>query len=287
MTSRNPYLLIFIAILCVSTASIMVRFTTAPPLVIAFYRLSLTALLGGCLMAGTKQSWPARWSDMPRAGLAGFFLALHFAFWISSLSYTSVASSVLFTNLQVIFVIIFSRLILKERVNRSAMLGVAVALAGSAVIGGGDLFSGRLWGDLLALISGFLFAVYLMIGRSIRDKIEIWPYTVMISGIAGIILAIAVTVSNLSFGGYPALDYVWFLLMALLPGIGGHGILNWALKYVKAPVVAISILGESVGASILGYFLLHESLAWFQLLGGAMILFGIYWAVRHEATSRR
>lgn len=286
MKPRNPYLLIFVAILCVSTASIMVRFTTAPPLVIAFYRLSLTAFLGGVLMAGTRQHWPVRLSDIPRAGLAGMFLALHFGFWITSLSYTSVASSVLFTNLQVIFVIIFSAFFLKERVNRKAMLGVAVALAGSAVIGGGDLLNGRLWGDLLALISGLLFAVYLMIGRSIRKEVAIWPYTVMISGIAGIILALAVSISHLPMGGYPATDYIWFLLMALLPGIGGHGILNWALKYVKAPVVAISILGESVGASVLGYLLLHESLAWFQLLGGAMVLFGIYWAVSHEATSR-
>ena len=79
-------------------------------------------------------------------------------------------------------------------------------------------------------------------------------------------------------------DYICFLLMAVLPGIGGHGILNWALKYIKAPVVAISVLGESVGASILGYLILHESLAWFQLLGGAMVLSGIYWAVRSEAT---
>lgn len=285
MTSRNPYLLIFVAILCVSTASIMIRLTSAPPLVIAFYRLSLTTILGGFLMVGTRQPWPAG-TDIPRAGLAGLFLALHFGFWITSLSYTSVASAVLFTNLQVIFVIVFSALFLKERVERSAMIGVAVALAGSAVIGGGDLFNGHLWGDLMALMSGFLFAVYLMIGRSIRDEVAIWPYTVMISGIAAVILAITVTVSNIPFGGYPALDYMWFLLMALLPGIGGHGILNWALKYVKAPVVAISILGETVGASVLGYFLLHESLAWFQLLGGAMVLFGVYWAVSHEATSR-
>lgn len=237
-------------------------------------------------MVGTRQPWPARRTDMPRTGLAGLFLALHFGFWITSLSYTSVASAVLFTNLQVIFVIIFSALFLKERVKRSAMVGVAVALVGSAVIGGGDLFNGHLWGDLMALMSGFLFAVYLMIGRSIRDEVAIWPYTVMISGIAAIILAVTVAVSNIPFGGYPALDYMWFLLMALLPGIGGHGILNWALKYVKAPVVAIPILGETVGASVLGYFLLHESLAWFQLLGGAMVLFGVYWAVSHEATSR-
>ena len=285
MTSRSPYFLVFIAILCVSTSSIMVRFTTAPPLVIAFYRLTLTALLGGLLMAGTGQHWPARRSHLPRAGLAGLFLALHFGFWITSLSYTSVASSVLFTNLQVIFVIIFAALFLKERVNARALAGVAVSLVGISVIGGGDLFHGRLWGDLLALISGFMFAVYLMIGRSIRDEVSIWPYTVVISGMAGAFLAIAVVLSGQRFGGYPAVNYLWFVLMALLPGIGGHGILNWALKYVKAPLVAISILGESVGASVLGYFLLHESLAWFQLLGGAMVLCGIYWAVSREATS--
>ncbi len=286
MTSRRPYLMLAAAILCLSTAAILVRFTTAPPLVIAFYRLTLTAVLAGILMAGTGQSWPARSSDMPRAGIAGLFLALHFAFWITSLSYTTVASSVLFTNLQVIFVIIFSALFRKERVTSRALAGVVLALAGSVVIGGGDLLGGRLMGDILALISGVMFAVYLMIGRSLRERVEIWPYTVVISGMAGVFLAMAVVAGGLPFGGYPPTDYIWLLLMALLPGIGGHGILNWALKYIKAPVVAISVLGESVGASILGYLILHESLAWFQLLGGAMVLSGIYWAVRSEATSR-
>lgn len=284
MTSRNPYLMLAAAILCLSTGAILVRFTTAPPLVIAFYRLTLTALLGGLLMAGTRQSLPARRSDMPRAGLAGLFLALHFAFWITSLSYTTVASSVLFTNLQVIFVIIFSALFRKERITSRALAGVVLALAGSAVIGGGDLLSGRLLGDVLALIGGLMFAVYLMFGRSLRAGVEIWPYTFMVSGMAGIFLAIVMAAGSLPFGGYPLTDYIWFLLMAVLPGIGGHGILNWALKYIKAPVVAISVLGESVGASILGYLILHESLAWFQLLGGAMVLSGIYWAVRSEAT---
>lgn len=285
MTSRRAYLPVFIAILCVSTASVMVRFTTAPPLVIAFYRLSLTALLGGILMVGSRQRWPAKRSHLPKVGLAGLFLALHFGFWITSLSYTSIASSVLFTNLQVIFVIMFSALFLNERVKPGAGLGVVIALAGSVVIGGGDLFSGRLWGDLLALASGLFFAIHLLIGRRIRDEVDIWPYTVVVSGMAAVFLAVAVTSSGRPFLGYPALDYILFLLMALIPGIGGHGILNWALKYVKAPLVAISILGESVGAATLGYLLLHESLAWFQVLGGALVLFGIYWAIRRESTS--
>ncbi len=236
-------------------------------------------------MVGSQQRWPAQRSHVPKAGLAGFFLALHFGFWITSLSYTSVASSVLFTNLQVIFVIIFSAFFLKERIQSGAMLGVFIALTGSAVIGGGDLLNGRIWGDLLALASGLFFAIYLLIGRRLREEVDIWPYTVVISGIAAIFLAGAVAVSGQSFFGYPAIDYGWIFLMALIPGIGGHAILNWALKYVKAPLIAISILGESVGAATLGYFLLHESLAWFQFLGGALVLFGIYWAVTRETSS--
>jgi len=286
VTDQRVYLPVFIAILCVSTASIMVRFASAPPLVIAFYRLGFTALLGCLLMAFSGQKYPAQGLYLPRVALSGLFLALHFGFWITSLSYTSVASSVLFTNLQVVFVIILSALLLKEKIRPGAALGVAVALIGSAVIGGGDISRGRLGGDLLALASGLFFAAYLLVGRRVRDEVEIWPYTTVVSGVSALLLALAAVKSGHPLLGYAPREYALFFFMALVPGIGGHAMLNWALKYVKAPLISVSILGESVGASLLAYLLLNESLAWFQLLGGALVILGISWAVSRETTSR-
>ncbi|MGE5405955.1 MAG: DMT family transporter [Candidatus Saccharibacteria bacterium] len=273
------YPLVILAVLCMSLSSILVRFSTAPPAVIAFFRLAMTALIGAGLGVGAGQLASITKKHLAAAIGAGFFLSLHFGFWITSLSYTSIASSVLFTNLQVIFVWLFSVLFLKEKVSRLAAGGIIIALAGSIFIGGGDFFSGHLLGDMISLASGLFVAIYMLIGRKIRGSVDIWPYTTVVSAAAACFLGLYAILNDLAFTSYPALDYLLFGLMALIPGIGGHAILNWALKYLKAPLVAVAILGESVGAAVLGYLIFHESLAWFQVAGGALVLTGIYMAL--------
>lgn len=134
------YGMIFFAIVCVSTVSIMIRYCTAPSSVIAFYRVMFTSVLGGAVGCRDVRSAVVSISrsDPLYCLVAGFFLALHFGFWITSLSYTTVSSSVLFTNLQVIFVLLFSLVFLKEKLNYRVVGGIFLALAGSILIGGGD-----------------------------------------------------------------------------------------------------------------------------------------------------
>lgn len=284
MKLPRVYLAIFFGVLCMSTASIMIRFCSAPALIIALYRLSFTALMA--LPLAGKEALPAL-RALSRRDLgfmlgAGFLLALHFAFWITSLSYTSVSSSVLFTNLQVIFVLIFSILFLKEKLNVWIIGGILIALIGSACVAGGDLHQGRLAGDMLALLSGLFMAIYLLVGRRVRPVVGAMTYTMMVSGAAAIVLLLGSWLGRLSFTGFPLLDWLLFMMMALIPGIAGHGVLNWALKYVKAPIVAVSILGESVGASILAYFIFNELLQSYQIIGGVLILTGIYTAAVND-----
>ena len=217
--------------------------------------------------------------------IAGFFLALHFAFWISSLNYTSIPSSVLFTNLQVIFVLLFSIFILREKMKQQVIAGIIVAVLGSSLIAGGDLGSGRIYGDMLALLSGFFVAVYFIIGRYVRVRVDVWPYTSMVALVAVLVLLPASALAGLPLLSYPPREWILFFLLALGPGLAGHGILNWALKYVKAPIVAVSILGESVGASILAFLVFGELLLWYQMIGGVLILLGIYVAAVNEARS--
>lgn len=279
------YPAILFSILCMSTASIMIRLCMAPALVIAFYRVLFTAgLAGGIRGPGLVKSLrelSAR--DLLLILGAGLFLALHFAFWISSLDYTSVSSSVLFTNLQVIFVLVFSILILKEKPGYQGMLGIIIALAGSFLVARGDLQLGRLWGDMLALASGLFVAVYFLVGRRVRSRVDTMTYTLLVSGTAAVVLLLTCLLRGEPLGGFPRLDWLLFLLMAVGPGLAGHGILNWALKYVKAPLVAVSILGESVGASILAWAIFQEALLWYQLAGGLLILTGIYVAAVGES----
>jgi len=278
------YLALFFSILCMSTSSIMIKFSAAPALIIALYRLFFTSILATGIRG---RRLPESVFAISRRNLmyiigSGVFLALHLAFWITSLNYTSVSSSVLFTNQQVIFVLLFSILFLKEKPTNMAIVGIMVAVAGSVLIAQGDLKCGRLSGDMLSLASGLFVAIYYLIGRRARFQVDTMTYTVITTGVAALVLLVTCWFSGLSLTGYRNLDWLLFFLMALGPGLGGHGILNWVLKYVKAPLVSVSILGESVGASILAWIIFGENLLWYQIIGGLLILTGIYIAAANE-----
>jgi len=283
MNMTLVYLAIFLSVLCMSTSSIIIRFCTAPALIISFYRVIFASLIA----AGLGSKNPAGLKELSRSDfkyivLSGVFLALHLGFWISSLSYTSISSSVLFTNLQVIFVLILSAWLLKERVNGWVYGGIFTALLGSILIVQGDIASGRFLGDMLALLSGLFVAIYFLIGRKVRVRVDVWVYTSVVSAVAAVVLLVGIKGAGLSLTGYPKLDWLLFLIQAAGPGIIGHATINWALKYVKAPIVSVSILGESVGATLLAFIIFQEALAWYQLLGGLFILSGIYIAATHE-----
>lgn len=282
------YLALFFSILCMSTSSIMIKLSTAPALIIALYRLFFTSVLATGIRG---RRLPESISDITGRDLmyiigAGVFLALHLGFWITSLNFTSVSSSVLFTNQQVIFVLFFSIIFLKEKPTNMAIGGIIIAVGGSVLIAQGDLRLGRLSGDMLSLASGLFVAIYYLIGRKARAEVDTMTYTVITTAVAAIGILAVCWFSGLHLTGYRSLDWLLFLLMAVGPGLGGHGILNWALKYVKAPLVSVSILGESVGASILAYFIFGEKLLWYQIAGGILILTGIYIAAANEGKEK-
>lgn len=286
MKNTSIYLAIFFSILCMSTSSIIIRFCTAPALIISLYRVLFTMGIAGVL----GSTAPTGIRELSRRDFyyivgSGIFLALHLGCWITSLSYTSISSSVLFTNLQVIFVLVFSAILLQEKVNRWVTGGILTALVGSLLIVQGDLQSGKFWGDMLALLSGLFVAAYFIIGRRVRARVDVWTYTSLTAGAAAAVLLVGCKGWGYSLTGYPRLDWLLFLLQAVLPGIVGHASLNWALKYVKAPIVSVSVLGESVGASLLAFLIFHEALAWYQMLGGLFILSGIYIAATRENNS--
>lgn len=281
MNNYRVYIAIFLAVACMSASSIIIKSAAAPAIVIAFYRVVFTTAIA--FMIGNrslvKNAGRICRRDWYHVMGAGVFLALHFAFWNTSLSYTSVSSSVLFTNLQVIFVLIFSVMFLREKLSRAATVGILAALTGSVFIVSGDLGAGKFYGDMLALLSGLFIAVYYIIGREVRSRLDAVTYTCFTAAVAILVLGAAVLLGQLSFTGYRPREWLLFFLLALTAGICGHLVLNWSLKYVKAPVVSVSILGESVGATILAYFIFGESLLWYQIIGGLLILLGIRRAV--------
>jgi drug/metabolite transporter (DMT)-like permease len=301
---------ILIAILAVSTASIFIRFAQrdAPSLVIAALRLTFASLILAPV-ALTRHRLELRKlsrNDLLLGLLSGVFLAIHFATWISSLEYTSVASSVVLVSTGPLWVSLLSPVFLKEPLTKTVLIGMLLALLGGTIIGLGDSCTVSLsgvtvrnvvegftcpplskfvqgkafFGNFLALAGAWAVAGYLMIGRKLRARMSLFPYIFIVYGIASVFLLATMFVAGQRPTGYLPLTYIWILLLALVPQLVGHSTYNWALRYLPAALVSITTLGEPVGSAILAYFILSEVPTPLTILGGVLILIGIYLASR-------
>ncbi len=299
---------LFVVLACgifaVSTASILIRSAQAegaPPLVIAAYRLTLAALIltpivlrsrRAELRALTRRDW--QW-----ALFSGFFLALHFATWISSLFYTTVTSSVVLVSTGPIWVALLSWLIWRERLTRPIVIGLIIAVLGGALVGfsdssGLDLGGAQLWGDFLALAGAWFVAGYLLIGRQLRRRMSLLAYVYIVYGSAALWLIGLAALSGASFTQqadgqlYPLSAYAWMLLLAVLPQLVGHSSYNYALRFLSPTYVAIVSLAEPIGSSILAFLLLREMPPGLTILGAIVILIGIgiaSWPARSRASN--
>jgi len=279
--SRRGILTVVVAAVAVSWAAIFVRFAQAPPLVVAFYRMlsAVLVLSPWAVGIGRKSFRTFDVRDLRWTVLSGAFLALHFAFWISSLSYTPVANSVMLVSTAPIFAAVLSHLILKERPHPLSYVAIMVALSGGGIIMGGDLqwAPDQLLGDMLALIGAAAVAGYFMIGRLVQRRMAVFPYIFATYGVCAVFLGVFVALSGNSFTGYPPLTWLWFFLLGLVASVIGHSLYNRALRFFKAHVVGSCVLGEPVGATILAYFFLAEIPPWYAFLGAIPIFAGVAW----------
>ena len=276
-----PYLGILVGVSAVSTASILIRLSHAPSLAIASYRLLFATLIllpPFLLKKGIKEL-----RGLPPQGLlslvgVGVVLAAHFGSWITSLQLTSVASSVILVNAAPIFVAVLSHLYLKERVTRRGWLGTLTAFIGTTIISFGDLGLGEnnLLGDLLALIGAVMLALYLLAGRRIRQELGLLSYVTPVYAVSALTLILCCFSTGVPLLLYPPKELLLFLALAVVPMIFGHTVYNWALRYVEAPIVAVSLLGEPVGAIMLAVLFLQEVPGPIVVLGGVLTLLGIY-----------
>ena len=286
----NPLLALVSGALAISTGAIFARLADAPALVTAAYRLSLASLILFPFAWYKARREFARLStrDMSLAMLAGFSLALHFATWISSLDFTSVANSVVLVNTNPLWVGLLTPLITKDRLTRWLKISLVISVAGGVIIGIDDYQSGgnALWGDLLALAGSICAAFYLLLGRNLRLRLSLMVYVILCYASAAIILWILVIVFQKPVTGFSGVTYADLGGMALISQVIGHTSYNWALKWLSAGMVAIGLLGEPIGSSILAYFIFGEGLTPLKIIGGALILGAIYLAARSEKTDR-
>jgi drug/metabolite transporter (DMT)-like permease len=278
-------ILLLLGIIAISTASIFIKLCDAPALIISTYRMVLASLI---LMpwASYQKVWKG-WEKKDVAWLifSGILLSLHFASWIASLKYTSVASSVVLVTTHPIFVGIGSWLFLKERLGLNLIIGIGFSVIGSGLIGYGDIALSKeaLMGDGLALLGALAASGYFLVGRKMRKNQDLLSYIFPVYSTAGLVLIIFSLFFQKPFFGYSPTTYLFFFLLALIPQLIGHTTFNWALKYLPASMVAITILGEPIGSTILAYFILGEGLTTWKILGGILIFSGILIALKKEA----
>ncbi len=276
-------------IVAVSLASILIKFALAeqiPPLVIAASRLGIASLVITPL-AWARARDEIRSLTLAEALLAlasGVFLALHFAFWISSFDYTSVMSSVVLVATNPLFVALASVILLRESLARSTWIGILVAVAGGFIVGAADLgaSSASVDGDLLALAGSIAVSGYVLIGRRLRSKLSLLGYIGVVYSTAALILLALAIASGASLAGYSPTGYLLLILIALGPQVVGHTAFNYALRYISAALVAVILLSEPVGATLLAVPLLKEIPSPLKLFGGALVLAGILIATRTD-----
>ncbi len=275
----HPAIPIIVGVISVALSAIFVKLVTAEAGVTAFYRMLFSVLFMLPLFlleyrheisALTKRDWLF-------SSLAGIFLAFHFIFWFESLNYTSVASSTVLVTLQPIFAFAGTYFFFKEKLSLKTILSAVIAISGSVIISFGDFQLGgtAFFGDILALIGCALITAYLLFGQDVRQRLSLITYTFVVYSISSVTLFFYVLLKGESFGPYSQSDWMWFILLALIPNLLGHTLFNWAIRWVSTNAISIAILFEPVGASILAYYIFKESLSAAQIIGGIVVLLGI------------
>jgi drug/metabolite transporter (DMT)-like permease len=282
---------LLISIIAVSFASIFILSCSAPPLSIAFYRLFFTTLLLVPLILIRKKTRDEIRS-LPRTTLLimiiiGVILAAHFSLWITSLKMTSVASSVILVTAHPVLVAPVSFYFLKEKLSFINALGIAISLGGVGVLVIGNYgFAAfgldTLEGNILALLGGIAAGLYILGGRVLRKKVSTITYAFVVYAVGTIVLFSLCLLLSAPVYNLTTLDYEIILLMALVSGIFGHTLYNWSLGYIRASVMSVALLGEPIGSSLLAYVIpwIHQEPSLFTIVGGGIILIGIYLTAR-------
>lgn len=271
------------ALVAVSFAAIFIRLADAPAIVVALYRMLIASAVMLPVTLRALAATPIRGRARLATVAAGALLALHFATWISSLSFTTVAASVTLAATSPLWAALIAWLAFGVAPTLSVMFGVLLAVAGAAIIGFGDLAGGTnpLLGDALALTAGAAAAGYLVLGRSVmRSGVSLGAYAGTAYAVAALILAPLPLLFGLSYLDYPLETFGWIALLALIPQTIGHTGLNYAARHISPTLVATTILVEPIGSGILALLLFQELPSTGTLIGAFVLLLGVVVTIR-------
>ena len=284
---KHPIIMIVVGVLGISLSSIFVKYSSAPSAVTAAFRLIWTVLfllpivLGKSTVRNELFKLPGK--TVMLCCLSGLFLAIHFVLWFESLHHTSVASSTTIVCTEVIWVCLGFCLFLKGKLSIKAIAAIAVTLVGSGLVAYADSGEGsQLYGDILALLAAIAVAVYTLIGRGVRNHTSTTVYTFLVYVACCLVLVLICLLQGYKLFNHGLSPILVGALLAIFSTILGHSIFSWCLKFFSPSFVSASKLCEPVAAAVIATFLFGEMPVPLQLLGGSLILVGVYWYSRIE-----
>jgi len=287
--SRLPYLALLVGMFAISTSAILIRHSVSEPLVIGTYRQAFaTFIFFPFLISDKAQEIRSQsYRTIMEMSLTGILLGAHFSFFITSVKETSVAASVLLATCHVVYVAILGWVFFGESLSKKAIFGTFVALFGILILFGGDLLDnpGNFRGNIFAFISGILAGLYYLSGRKLRKTISLPTYAFVVYFFSFLTMYITVLFQNLKYTNMPVEEIQLFLLMALIPTLLGHTMQNWALGYLPAYIVSISLLAEPIGSGLLAWLFFQEIPSIGVISGGFVVIFGLYIVILAEEST--
>ncbi len=273
-----PTLALVFGILAVSMAAILVRWANAPATVIGFFRMTIAATVMALPFARAARQANIAPGQLSVAVIAGTFFGLNLWAWNSSAQITTAANVTLLGNLSVVWVPLAAMFLFKRRLRRAFWVGLVCALAGVLMILGQDLLAHPAlgFGDLLAIVASFVYSVYMLTMERARaglSALVAWWISTMTSALVLLVLTLGL---NAPLVGYPVASYAIFAIMAIVIQIGGFLSLNYAQGHLSAPIVSASMLAQPVLTALLAVPLLGQSVGLVQVVGGALVLGGIF-----------
>jgi len=292
---KKPYIALFVSILSVSFAAILIKLSSAEPLSIAFYRILFTVILILPFVIFFKKT-RKEIKNIPKKTLLimigiGFILAAHFAFWITSLNYTSVASSVILVTAHPILVGPVSHFFFKEKLSKINSIGIIASVTGVILLVMGNRQLGAetidtLEGNILAILGGVMAGLYILGGRKIRKTVSIASYAFIVYSISAVVLLALCIIFGSELVNISLTDFQIFIAMAIIAGLLGHTLYNWSLKHVRASLASVALLGEPLGSTVWAMLIpaIGQIPSKYTVFGGAIILIGIYMTARKTKT---
>ena len=272
-------LLILLGVVGVSLSAPLIRFSTAPSMVLVLYRVAMASvlLLPFELSKNRAELKGLQRRDVLLCLLSGLFLGLHFSCYFEALRYTSIASAVVLVDTEVFFVAFLILLLFRERIPGKAWLGILIAFLGSVLIAWSDAGSGAniLLGDAIALAGAACMAGYTVIGKACRKRISTTTYTFLVYVSASLTVLAILLCTKKPVLGYEPVNWLTALGMAVFCTLLGHSVFSWGLKYESAAFLSIVKLLEPVFASLLGILLFREIPKVTVALGGCTVIVGV------------